>query len=162
MRPICRILRCISVSEGLVIEILKGVVIATSSSSFTQVSLGTLGWYLHYRRLVGRASMAPCLKEKHSNLIAAIYSLATSIDRALAPMVTPSIRNTWGGERLEKWDLPSYSSGVQIDKIDHDTGTRDSILVNIPKSCGETHGTGITTCQFLSVQHHYANIEQII
>ena len=52
-----------------------------------------------------------------------------------------------------KWDLPSYSSGVQIDNIGYEIGTRDSIIVNLRKSCGKAHGTGITTCRFLLVQH---------
>jgi len=28
---------------------------------------------------------------------------------------------------LEKCHLPSHGSGIHLDKIDHDTGTRDSI-----------------------------------
>jgi len=75
--------------------------------------------------------MTPSSKEKYFNPIASICSLATSIDGGPAPIATPLIRNIWERNLPEKLDLPSYRSGVQIDKIDHDTGTKDCILVNL-------------------------------
>jgi len=54
---------------------------------------------------------------------------------------------------LEKWDLPSHSWGVHIDKIDRDTGARDCILFNILKSFSKTISVVITTTgQFASAR----------
>ena len=129
-------------------EIFKGVMTATSSSSPLQN---------HREGWVGLCNIDDSLDSiDRTGLKGDMFQpdrlnvLVGNLDWRYSGANSQSFnRNTRGTKLLEKWDLPSHSSGVHIDKIDRDTDTRDRILLNLLKGCGKTLGVVITTaCRF--------------